>query len=83
VLPTTSHGKFNSKSPSISADEIDDLVSSICLEDVQPTDLVHGLSCGHAYHANCLETWLLTGHFLCPLCNQAFFDQIEPESSDV
>jgi hypothetical protein len=56
---------------------------SICLEDVQPTDLVHGLSCGHAYHANCLETWLLTGHFLCPLCNQAFFDQIEPESSDV
>jgi hypothetical protein len=83
MLPTSSHGKSDSRSMSISADGIDDLASSICLEDVRPTDLVHGLSCGHAYHASCLERWLLAGHFLCPLCNQAFFDQNEPESSDV
>jgi hypothetical protein len=37
--------------------------------------------CGHAYHASCLEKWLLAGRFLCPLCNQAFFDQNEPVSS--
>jgi hypothetical protein len=71
------------RSLSFSADKVDDLVSSICLEDVQPTDLVHGLSCGHAYHASCLERWLLARHFLCPLCNQAFFDQNELGSSNV
>ncbi|EAW17318.1 RING finger protein [Aspergillus fischeri NRRL 181] len=56
---------------------------SMCLEDVNGTDLMHVLSCRHVYHAHCLEQWFLGRHFLCPLCNRAFFEQNEPGPDNV
>ncbi|KAF4264944.1 hypothetical protein KXW98_009120 [Aspergillus fumigatus] len=51
---------------------------SMCLEDVNGTDLMHVLSCRHVYHAHCLEQWFLGRHFSCPLCNRSFFEEVEP-----
>ncbi|KAF7122228.1 hypothetical protein CNMCM5793_000185 [Aspergillus hiratsukae] len=56
---------------------------SMCLEDVNGPDLMHVLSCRHVYHAHCLEQWFLGRHFLCPLCNQPFFQQNEPGPDNV
>ena len=43
---------------------------AICLEDFAPREPVRGLSCGHAFHDECLSRWL--AHSSCPLCRQRF-----------
>lgn len=40
---------------------------SICQEDMQEGSCVLKLACRHAYHKDCVQTWL-EGHNTCPLC---------------
>ncbi len=43
---------------------------TICLEDFKPGDKLKVLPCGHEYHKECIEPWLLEKSSLCPLCKQ-------------
>lgn len=40
----------------------------ICLEDMEDPDPVRLLSCNHAFHAECIDTWLTVRRSCCPLC---------------
>ena len=42
---------------------------SICLTDMESSDMVKELACRHCYHAECLQQWLLVST-VCPLCKQ-------------
>ena len=44
-----------------------DLVCSICQEDMIEGNVVLKLACRHAYHGDCVQTWLDT-HNTCPMC---------------
>lgn len=60
--------------------ENDLLTCAICIEDMQDNDWVRGLSCGHIFHAKCIEPWLLSKSSCCPLCKRDFY-VLEPIQS--
>nr|XP_011465642.1 PREDICTED: E3 ubiquitin-protein ligase RING1-like [Fragaria vesca subsp. vesca] len=39
----------------------------ICLKDLDRQHMITRLPCSHAYHADCVITWLETSHY-CPVC---------------
>ncbi|KAI0999818.1 hypothetical protein K3495_g8380 [Podosphaera aphanis] len=41
---------------------------AICIDTLEEEDEVRGLSCGHAFHAGCLDPWLTSRRACCPLC---------------
>lgn len=44
------------------------LSCAICLDFLEEADQIRELSCGHVYHAKCLNLWVERGHHDCPLC---------------
>ncbi|KAF1954493.1 hypothetical protein CC80DRAFT_506160 [Byssothecium circinans] len=45
---------------------------SICLDDFEPNESqVRELPCQHIYHADCIDTFLVSNSSLCPLCKQS------------
>ena len=46
---------------------------AICLDTIEDDDDVRGLSCGHAFHAGCLDPWLTSRRACCPLCKADYF----------
>ena len=40
----------------------------ICLDAYEPEDDVRVMSCRHAFHKNCVDTWMETGKNNCPFC---------------
>lgn len=50
-------------------DEEEGDACSICLLEFEKKDLVNKLGrCGHTFHVGCMEKWLETCQFTCPLC---------------
>ena len=48
--------------------KVDPFDCSVCLCEFQPNDKLRLLTkCSHAFHMDCIDTWLLT-HSTCPLC---------------
>ncbi|KAK2665770.1 hypothetical protein Ddye_004344 [Dipteronia dyeriana] len=42
---------------------------SICLVELDKEEAVSRLSrCGHIFHMDCIQRWLHSNHFTCPLC---------------
>lgn len=41
---------------------------AICIDTLEQEDEIRGLSCGHAFHAGCLDPWLTSRRACCPLC---------------
>jgi predicted component of type VI protein secretion system len=41
---------------------------AICIDTLEDDDEVRGLTCGHAFHAACIDPWLTTRRASCPLC---------------
>ncbi|KAF2638442.1 hypothetical protein P280DRAFT_471531 [Massarina eburnea CBS 473.64] len=45
---------------------------SICLDDFEPNvSQVRELPCQHIYHADCIDTFLISNSSLCPLCKKS------------
>jgi hypothetical protein len=40
---------------------------------LEPDDDIRGLTCGHAFHAGCLDPWLTSRRACCPLCKADYF----------
>lgn len=46
---------------------------AICLDTLEDDEEVRGLTCGHAFHAHCLDPWLSTRRACCPLCKADYY----------
>ncbi|KAF2271974.1 uncharacterized protein EI97DRAFT_386833 [Westerdykella ornata] len=46
---------------------------AICLDTLEHDDDVRGLTCGHAFHASCVDPWLTGRRACCPLCKADYY----------
>ncbi len=46
---------------------------AICLDIIEDDDDIRGLSCGHAFHASCVDPWLTSRKACCPLCKADYY----------
>ncbi|KAK4097944.1 hypothetical protein N658DRAFT_256821 [Parathielavia hyrcaniae] len=46
---------------------------AICIDTLEDDDYVRGLTCGHAFHASCIDPWLTTRRACCPLCKADYY----------
>ena len=46
---------------------------AICLDTLEEDDDVRGLTCGHAFHAACVDPWLTGRRACCPLCKADYY----------
>ena len=46
---------------------------AICIDTLENDDDIRGLSCGHAFHASCLDPWLTSRRACCPLCKADYY----------
>ncbi|KAK4071338.1 hypothetical protein Purlil1_13434 [Purpureocillium lilacinum] len=44
---------------------------AVCLDTFKDEDSIRGLTCGHAFHAKCIDPWLTSRRACCPLCKAA------------
>ncbi|XP_054707296.1 E3 ubiquitin-protein ligase RNF13-like [Uloborus diversus] len=63
-------------------------VCAICLEDYNEGDKLRILPCSHAYHAKCIDPWLMNNRRNCPLCKRKITfgdsaDESESEDSEL
>ncbi|KAL6239431.1 hypothetical protein BDW75DRAFT_198982 [Aspergillus navahoensis] len=56
---------------------------AICLDIIEDDDDIRGLSCGHAFHASCVDPWLTSRRASCPLCKADYYTpKPRPDVSD-
>ncbi|KAI5864680.1 hypothetical protein GGS23DRAFT_459127 [Durotheca rogersii] len=46
---------------------------AICIDTLEDDDDVRGLTCGHAFHAVCIDPWLTNRRASCPLCKADYY----------
>lgn len=46
---------------------------AICLDAIDDDDDIRGLTCGHAFHASCVDPWLTSRRACCPLCKADYY----------
>ena len=54
---------------------------AICIDNLEDDDDVRGLTCGHAFHAACLDPWLTCRRACCPLCKADYY-VAKPRAAD-
>ncbi|KAL4902269.1 hypothetical protein BDW74DRAFT_66290 [Aspergillus multicolor] len=48
---------------------------AICMEDFDDDDTIRALTCGHIFHATCLDPWFTKRQARCPLCKTCYYPQ--------
>ena len=59
---------------------------AICLDTLEDDEDVRGLTCGHAFHASCVDPWLTSRRACCPLCKADYYvpkPRLEGEAADL
>merc|ERR1712144_807 len=46
---------------------------AICIDTLEDDDDIRGLTCGHAFHAGCVDPWLTSRRACCPLCKADYY----------
>ncbi|KAI1475670.1 hypothetical protein K445DRAFT_274912 [Daldinia sp. EC12] len=46
---------------------------AICIDTLEDNDDIRGLTCGHAFHAVCIDPWLTNRRASCPLCKADYY----------
>ena len=46
---------------------------AICIGTLEDDEDVRGLTCGHAFHAACIDPWLTSRRACCPLCKAGYW----------
>ncbi|KAL2755069.1 hypothetical protein ACRALDRAFT_2042874 [Sodiomyces alcalophilus JCM 7366] len=46
---------------------------AICIDALEDDDDVRGLTCGHTFHAVCVDPWLTSRRACCPLCKTDYY----------
>ena len=46
---------------------------AICIDTLEDDDDVRGLTCGHTFHAVCVDPWLTNRRACCPLCKADYY----------
>ncbi|KAH3677192.1 hypothetical protein WICMUC_001773 [Wickerhamomyces mucosus] len=46
---------------------------AICIEVFENDDIVRGLICGHVFHQECLDPWLIKRKACCPMCKRDYY----------
>lgn len=46
---------------------------AICIDVLEDDDDIRGLTCGHAFHAGCVDPWLTSRRACCPLCKADYY----------
>lgn len=46
---------------------------AICIDALEDDDDIRGLTCGHAFHASCVDPWLTSRRACCPLCKADYY----------
>jgi hypothetical protein len=54
---------------------------SICLEVFEAGEKVRTLPCGHVFHRDCVDEWLLRESRLCPMCKRSVVDAAQVDMS--
>ncbi|RFU72753.1 ring-8 [Trichoderma arundinaceum] len=58
---------------------------AICIDTLEDDDDVRGLTCGHTFHAVCVDPWLTSRRACCPLCKADYYipkPRPNPEGGD-
>ncbi|KAI0468488.1 hypothetical protein F4859DRAFT_490538 [Xylaria cf. heliscus] len=56
---------------------------AICIDTLEDDDDVRGLTCGHAFHAVCLDPWLTNRRACCPLCKADYYTpKVRPQPAE-
>jgi len=54
---------------------------SVCLSDIERGENIKKLSCGHSYHCECIDTWLLRSR-VCPSCRHDCTKAPKPQDNE-
>jgi hypothetical protein len=65
VAPLVSKGNGNMRHVN------DTYCCSVCLEDFGEEQMHRKLPCNHAFHAHCIDNWLLYKSLSCPMCRES------------
>lgn len=63
-------------------------VCAICISALHDEDEVRLLTCGHIFHSECIDPWLLMRQACCPMCKESYYkpkpeDPLGPDPVDV
>jgi hypothetical protein len=51
---------------------------AICIDDYESGDELRALGCGHAFHKDCIDPWLITKRACCPVCKHVIAPPAPP-----
>lgn len=54
---------------------------AVCIEDYESGDELRALDCGHAFHKDCIDPWLITKRACCPVCKHVIAPPPPPENA--
>ncbi|KAL4950785.1 hypothetical protein BDW69DRAFT_51233 [Aspergillus filifer] len=68
--PSSEHGALEKDIASSHGDA--HMECAVCMEDFDDDDSIRALTCGHIFHAACLDPWFTKRQARCPLCKTCY-----------